>query len=83
MIQPRPLLPTRDTCSRPTPYKTKKRVAGMAFNFSSVSLERTEPPSPGPIVAADSTRREASRGILRYRIPHDPYLSYQHFSSAS
>ncbi len=55
----------------------------MAFNFSSVSLEQTERPSPGPIVAADSTRREAPRGTLRYRIPHDPYPSFQHFSSAS
>lgn len=83
MIQPRPLLPTRDTCSRPTPYKTIKRVAGMAFNFSSVSLEQTERPSPGPIVAADITRRGPPRGILRYRIPNDPQLSYNHLSSAS
>ena len=55
----------------------------MAFNFSSVSVEQTERPSPGPIVAADTSRRETPRGILRYRIPHDPQPSFQHFSSAS
>ena len=36
MIQPRPLVPARDTCSRLTPYRLLERAPGMAFNFSSV-----------------------------------------------
>ena len=41
MTQPRPLVPARDTCSRPTPYRLLERAPGMAFNFSSVLPHRT------------------------------------------
>lgn len=36
MTQPHSLVPARETCSRPTPYRILKRAPGMAFNFSSV-----------------------------------------------
>jgi hypothetical protein len=33
-----PLALARDLCSRATPYRLLKRVAGLAFNFSSVNV---------------------------------------------
>ena len=45
MKQPRPLVPARDTCSRPTPYRILERAPGMAFNFSSVLPQRGVAPS--------------------------------------
>ena len=38
MNQPRSLVPARDTCGRATPSRIVQRVAGMAFNFSTLQL---------------------------------------------
>ncbi len=38
MTDPSPLALARDLCSRATPYRLLKRVAGLAFNFSSVNV---------------------------------------------
>ncbi len=53
----------------------------MAFNFSNTTLDR---PSPGlSVAAADHTRRELSRGNLRYRLPVAITHQQVQFSSAS
>jgi len=38
MTELNPLAMARDLCSRATPYRLLKRVAGLAFNFSSVHV---------------------------------------------
>ncbi|SFS10615.1 hypothetical protein SAMN05421771_1821 [Granulicella pectinivorans] len=42
MSELNPMALAREFYSRATPYRLLKRVAGIAFNFSSVSLEAYE-----------------------------------------
>lgn len=56
----------------------------MAFNFSVITVAPVDRPSPGlTVVAADFTRRESSRGNLRYRALFDLAPPLELFSSAS
>lgn len=49
MSESNPLAIARDLCSRATPYRLLRQVAGLAFNFSSVEVEtETETPKEKP-----------------------------------
>jgi hypothetical protein len=74
VIQPRPLVPARDTCSRPTPHRIVQRIAGMAFNFSNVQL----PGLPGPLPDLPF-RRDGHRNHIRHRrLQRESSSSQQH-----
>lgn len=67
MIQPRSLVPARDKFSRPTPFQIVQRIAGMAFNFSTIQLpaSTSETPEIAPL-------RDAFRTTSRTRrVPHE------------
>ena len=64
VIQPRALVPTRDTCCRATTHHIVERVAGMAFNFSNVHVGR---PTGALIEPPPAPPREIHRGSTRPR----------------
>jgi hypothetical protein len=63
MPDPNPLALARDLCSRATPYRLLKRVAGLAFNFSSVSVAPEPPKTEEP--AGEPQRPSGMRPAFR------------------